>query len=94
MRIVPGTDPERELDALVTHLESHAPWGAHVEVQRTKAAPPFTCRSDGPAYAAALLPSRRLSVRPVGNVGSGASIPLLGTLQKVAPAGRVHPLGS
>ena len=85
MRIVPGTEPERELDALVAHLESHAPWGAHVEVQRTKAAPPFTCRSDGPAYAAATAALEGAFGAPVGNVGSGASIPLLGTLQKVAP---------
>ena len=32
MRIVPGADPVKELDALVTHLETHAPWGAKVEV--------------------------------------------------------------
>ena len=53
MRIVPGSDPEKELDALVAHLESHAPWGAQVEVKRTKAAPPFRCETDGPGYAAA-----------------------------------------
>ena len=28
MRIVPGSDPEHELDALVHHLETRAPWGA------------------------------------------------------------------
>ena len=59
--------------------------GGHVEVQRTKAAPPFTCRSDGPAYAAATAALEEAFGAPVGNVGSGASIPLLGTLQKVAP---------
>ena len=31
MRIVPGADPVTELDALVRHLESHAPWGARVD---------------------------------------------------------------
>jgi acetylornithine deacetylase/succinyl-diaminopimelate desuccinylase-like protein len=85
MRIVPGTDPEHELDALVAHLESHAPWGAHVEVQRTKAAPPFACPTDGPAYAAATAALQQAFGGSVGNVGSGASIPLLGTLQHVAP---------
>lgn len=85
MRIVPGTDPEKELDALVAHLESHAPWGAHVEVQRTKAASPFALRTDGPAYAAATAALEEAFGRRVGNVGSGASIPLLGALQQAAP---------
>ena len=53
MRIVPGSDPVKELDALVHHLETQVLWGAQVEVQRTKAAPLFRCRTDGPAYAAA-----------------------------------------
>ena len=53
MRIVPGSDPERELDALVRHLASHAPWGAQVEVERVDAVPGFRCATDGPASAAA-----------------------------------------
>ena len=53
MRIVPGSEPATELDALVAHLETHAPWGAKVEVERTKEAPPFRCETDGPGYAAA-----------------------------------------
>jgi acetylornithine deacetylase/succinyl-diaminopimelate desuccinylase-like protein len=85
MRIVPGSDPNSELDALVAHLESHAPWGAKVEVQRTKAAPPFSCRSDGPAYAAARAALQRSYGKPPAEAGSGASIPLLRTLQTAAP---------
>ena len=54
MRIVPGSDPETELDALVS-----APGGARARgaprsrCKRTKAAPPFRCKTDGPGYAAA-----------------------------------------
>jgi acetylornithine deacetylase/succinyl-diaminopimelate desuccinylase-like protein len=85
MRIVPGTEPEQELDALVSHLESHAPWGAQVEVQRTKAAPGFRCRTDGPGYAAARQALEEAYAKPVAYAGSGGSIPLLRKLQSVAP---------
>jgi len=85
MRIVPGSDPRAELDALVAHLESHAPWGAHVEVRRTKQAPPFLCRTDGPAYAAAKDALTTAFGRPTGEAGCGGSIPLLDTLAKIAP---------
>jgi acetylornithine deacetylase/succinyl-diaminopimelate desuccinylase-like protein len=85
MRIVPGSDPVAELDALVDHLESHAPWGAQVEVQRTKEAPPFRCATNGPAYDAARRALAEAYGKPAGEAGSGASIPLLRTLQSVAP---------
>jgi acetylornithine deacetylase/succinyl-diaminopimelate desuccinylase-like protein len=85
MRIVPGAEPKEELDALVRHLESHAPWDAHVEVQRTKAAPPFLCRTDGPGYVAARAALEQAFGKPAGVAGCGGSIPLLRTLQGVAP---------
>jgi acetylornithine deacetylase/succinyl-diaminopimelate desuccinylase-like protein len=85
MRIVPGSDPDKELDALVRHLEEHAPWGAQVEVQRTKAAPPFACKTDGPAYAAARHALASAYGKPAAEAGSGGSIPLLHTLQQAAP---------
>jgi acetylornithine deacetylase/succinyl-diaminopimelate desuccinylase-like protein len=85
MRIVPGSDPARELDALVAHLESHAPWGARVEVERIKAAPPFRCETNGPGYAAAREAlTVAYGVQP-GEAGSGGSIPLLKTLQDCSP---------
>jgi acetylornithine deacetylase/succinyl-diaminopimelate desuccinylase-like protein len=85
MRIVPGSDPERELNALVNHLESHAPWGAQVQVERVDAAPPFHCSTDGPAYAAACRALFDAYGASPGEVGSGGSIPLLQTLQQAAP---------
>lgn len=85
MRIVPGADPARELDALVEHLEANAPWGAQVEVQRTKEAPPFECDTSGPGYAAARWALAEAFGKPAGEAGSGGSIPLLRTLQQAAP---------
>ena len=85
MRIVPGSDPVKELDALVAHLETHAPWGAQVEVKRTKEAPPFHCATDGPGYAAARWAMEQAFGKPVGEAGSGGSIPLLRTLQTASP---------
>jgi acetylornithine deacetylase/succinyl-diaminopimelate desuccinylase-like protein len=85
MRIVPGSDPQRELDALVRHLESHAPWGARVEVERVDAVPGFRCATDGPAYAAARRALEEAYGKSPGEAGSGGSIPLLQTLQQAAP---------
>ncbi|MBM7503127.1 dipeptidase [Agromyces aurantiacus] len=85
MRIVPGSDPATELDALVRHLETHAPWGARVEVERTKEAPPFLCDTSGPGYAAARWAMETAFGKPVGEAGCGGSIPLLRTLQHAVP---------
>jgi acetylornithine deacetylase/succinyl-diaminopimelate desuccinylase-like protein len=85
MRIVPGSDPKKELDALVKHLETHAPWGATVEVERTKEAPPFRCETAGPGYAAARVALEEAYGSAPGEAGSGGSIPLLRTLQQAAP---------
>src|SRR6478609_9423820 len=85
MRIVPGANPVEELDALVRHLETHVPWGARISIERTKEAPPFRCATDGPGYAAARVALEAAYGKPVGEAGSGGSIPLLKTLQGVAP---------
>jgi acetylornithine deacetylase/succinyl-diaminopimelate desuccinylase-like protein len=85
MRIVPGSDPQRELDALVRHLESHAPWGAQVQVERVDAVPGFRCATGGPGYAAARRALEEAYGKPPGEAGSGGSIPLLQTLQQAAP---------
>ena len=85
MRIVPGSNPIAELDALVTHLATHAPWGAQVSVQRTKEAPPFACPTDGRGYAAARdALTAAYGIAP-GEAGSGGSIPLLRALERAAP---------
>jgi acetylornithine deacetylase/succinyl-diaminopimelate desuccinylase-like protein len=85
MRIVPGSEPKTELDALVRHLEAQVPWGAEIEVQRTKEAPGFKCETDGPGYAAARKALEQAYGKPVADAGSGGSIPLLRKLHGAAP---------
>src|SRR4029450_1502230 len=56
-----------------------------VKVERVDAAPPFRCATDGPGYAAARRALEEAYGKPPGEAGSGGSIPLLQTLQKIAP---------
>ena len=64
MRIVPGSEPEKELDALVSAPRgARARGGREIEVKRTKEAPGFRCKTDGPATP----PPARRSRRPTGS---------------------------
>ena len=85
MRIAPGADPATELDALVRHLESHAPWGAQVTVERGKLSPAFLVPRGGPAEAAAREALSEAFGAEVSEVGSGGSIPLLQSLHEACP---------
>ena len=67
------------------HLESHAPWGAQVEVERTKEAPGFRCETDGPGLRGRTEGSRGGLREACGDAARGGSIPLLRTLQGAAP---------
>lgn len=85
MRIVPGASPEVEIEKLMAHMRSVAPWGAKVTVEPFKALDAFVARTDGPGFAAARSAMAEAFGAPVGEAGSGGSIPLLGTFAKVAP---------
>jgi len=85
MRIAPGQDENAALEALMTHLREHAPWGVEVDVQPIVAAPAFSGATDGPGFAAARDALSRAYGKPAGMVGSGGSIPLLTTLRHAIP---------
>jgi acetylornithine deacetylase/succinyl-diaminopimelate desuccinylase-like protein len=87
MRIAPDADPTEELDTLVRHLETHAPWGARVTVEPIDwdLGYPFRCATDGPGYTAARRAMEAAYGGAPGEAGSGGSIPLLQTLQRAAP---------
>jgi acetylornithine deacetylase/succinyl-diaminopimelate desuccinylase-like protein len=85
MRIVPGADPDVEIDKLMSYLQSVAPWNARVKVERVKALNAFQAKTDGPGVEAARVAMKAAFGKEVGTAGSGGSIPLLGSLAKAAP---------
>ena len=89
MRIVPGADADAELDALMEHLRSAAPWNVVVEVDKVKVGWPFAVDMSGPALRTASRALEAAFGRPVEQIGSGGSIPLVATLKKAAPTADV-----
>jgi cysteinylglycine-S-conjugate dipeptidase len=50
MRIAPGDDPARAMEALVSHLESHVEWGGRVSVTRGATGEAFAGATEGAVY--------------------------------------------
>jgi acetylornithine deacetylase/succinyl-diaminopimelate desuccinylase-like protein len=86
MRIAPGGDATAHLDALVAHLERHAPFGAVVTVERGDVGEPFTVDADGPAYDAARSAFRDAwdGTEPI-DMGMGGSIPFIAEFARIFP---------
>ncbi|QEO14011.1 M20/M25/M40 family metallo-hydrolase [Agromyces intestinalis] len=89
MRIVPGSDGEGQLEALMTHLRSQRPWNVEVEVERVKVGHAFAVDESHPAIVAAEGALEEAYGAPVELIGSGASIPLVASLQKVSPGAAI-----
>jgi acetylornithine deacetylase/succinyl-diaminopimelate desuccinylase-like protein len=74
------------LDAVVAHLTSHAPWGAHVEVERGSAGNPGQVPTDGPLVQAGMAAyAEAFGIAPIA-MGMGGAIPLVGELHEAFPA--------
>lgn len=89
VRIAPGEEPERAMDALVAHLQTHAPWGAEVTVTRGSSAPAFALGERGSAFRAfADGMEAAWGVKPA-EIGAGGTIPLVSMLTERFPRAAV-----
>jgi acetylornithine deacetylase/succinyl-diaminopimelate desuccinylase-like protein len=85
MRVPPGQDAKAAQDALVKHLETHAPWGAEVKIKRGSTGEAFTGTTSGPAYAALKDALGAAWGRPAIDIGQGGSIPFLFDFARTFP---------
>jgi acetylornithine deacetylase/succinyl-diaminopimelate desuccinylase-like protein len=89
MRIVPGSDADAQLEALMAHLRAQRPWNCEVEVTKVKTGHAFAVDETHPAIVAAKDALAEAYGAPVESIGSGASIPLVASLQKIAPGAAI-----
>ncbi len=85
LRLAPGDDPDRAMDALVAHLEAAAPWGAQVSVTRGSKGEPFELDATGPAYRAFRTGMEAAWGVPPVDIGVGGSIPMVAALAEAYP---------
>lgn len=89
MRTVPGVEPKAAMDALVAHLESHAPRGAQVVVTPNEYGHGY--QADLESEVTALLHEALTEAwgMPSVNIGVGGSIPFISDFQRVFPSAQV-----
>jgi acetylornithine deacetylase/succinyl-diaminopimelate desuccinylase-like protein len=85
VRIAPGDQPDRAMDALVGHLESNAPWGASVTVTRGAQGDAFALEGESAAADAFRAGFREAWGTEGVSIGSGGSIPFVAAFNEAFP---------
>lgn len=89
MRVAPGGDAAAHLNALTAHLQSHAPWGAHVSVTRGDLGEPYAIDASGDVYDAARAAFRQAwGAEPI-DMGMGGSIPFIAEFAAAFPQAKI-----
>jgi acetylornithine deacetylase/succinyl-diaminopimelate desuccinylase-like protein len=85
LRVAPSDDAARARAALVTHLRTHAPWGAQVTVEPGRSVAGYSAPTTGPAYQAARSALAQAWGRPAVEIGVGGSISFVAAITKLLP---------
>ena len=94
LRVPPGLDALAARDALVRHLETHAPWGVQVSVTPDVVGQGVRVDTTGPAYAAAREAMLQAYGRLAVEIGAGGSIPLIDSLTAAVPDAEILLFGA
>ncbi|MDH3260255.1 MAG: dipeptidase [Acidimicrobiia bacterium] len=85
VRIAPGDDPDRAMEALASHLENNAPWGARVTVTRGAKVEAFALEAEGSAADAFRTAFQEAWGTKGVSIGVGGSIPFVAAFSKTYP---------
>jgi acetylornithine deacetylase/succinyl-diaminopimelate desuccinylase-like protein len=89
MRVAPGGDASRHLEALTRHLEQNAPWGAQVTVTPGDLGQPYAIDATGPVYDAARAAFRQAWGADAIDMGVGGSIPFIAEFAAAFPDAKI-----
>jgi acetylornithine deacetylase/succinyl-diaminopimelate desuccinylase-like protein len=89
MRLAPGDDPARAVQALSDHLVANTPWGAEVTVTPGAAGEAFAIETSGAAYDAFRSGFAAAWGSEVLEIGMGGSIPFVSAFQDAYPSASV-----
>lgn len=90
MRLAPGDEAGKAQQALIEHLESHVPWGAHVSVvPGPGTAEPFSIMASGAVYDAARTAFADAYGNATVEIGIGGSIPFIAEFARTFPGAAV-----
>ncbi|KQY06440.1 hypothetical protein ASD37_19415 [Mycobacterium sp. Root135] len=89
MRVAPGGDARRHLEALTRHLEQNAPWGATVTVTPGDMGQPYAIDATGPVYDAARAAFRQAWGADPVDMGVGGSIPFIAEFAAAFPEAKI-----
>lgn len=90
VRIAPGDDAKRAVEAVLDHCRRHTPWGASVTVTIDQVGEACLIDTSAPAFDSARKAlSAAWDGRPSADIGIGGSIPFIATFQELYPAAAI-----
>ncbi|MHC1563568.1 M20/M25/M40 family metallo-hydrolase [Actinomycetospora sp. C-140] len=93
VRLAPGDDAGRAVEAVTEHLRRHVPWGAHLAVSTKAAAEPFALEPTGDVYDLARDALAAAFGNDVVEMGMGGSIPFIAEFARTFPGASVMVTG-
>lgn len=82
-RLVPGQDPKKVMKNLIKFLKARTPVDCHWEIHEHGCSPAIRVPTESPYLEAALTGLKQVFTKPPVLIGTGGSIPLVGSVQRI-----------